>query len=302
MVGHLDGVIAFGHDGSAPMSGDAEVIESGAMMRSWGYSIALHAAAWGLGLWLMSQGARVSTPTFLWEVSMADPALQSREAVAAAEQVRQSMAPAPPDLPVTAEKRLTSKLGGHKGAVVSARSVVAAAVSNRYETGELADVTSYDIPPPSQSPDEPKDTMDDEAQEQPFLQSLSSSHADAPSEGSALEPTPTTSLVVAQNSVRDGHGDDFSWLMQMLWSRVTALKRYPAEARLSRWEGRVIVRAVIDEHGHLLEVSIAKSSGHDVLDEDAIAVITRACPLALSQPLGQSRVVLRVPIQYRLDS
>ena len=90
--------------------------------------------------------------------------------------------------------------------------------------------------------------------------------------------------------------------MQMLWSRVSEMKRYPHEARMNQWEGRVIVRAVIDEHGHLLEVAIATSSGNAVLDEDAIAVIKRSCPLALPQPLGQSRVVLRVPIQYRLDS
>ncbi len=262
-------------------------------MRGWGWSVALHGALWGLGLWLMSQGAFVSMPTFQWEVSMVGPSPQSRDEV--------STAPVPP---VMSEKRSPTKPDGRKEAAVSARSAVAAKVPKGNERDEPADVASYDMPSPSQSPDEPKDTMDDEAQAQSFSQSLPTSPADAPSESSAPQSTPATSssTVVAQDSVRDPHRDDFGWLMQMLWSRVTELKRYPAEARLNRWEGRVIVRAVIDEHGHLLEVAIATSSGHDVLDEDAIAVIKRACPIALSQPLGQSRVVLRVPIQYRLDS
>lgn len=95
---------------------------------------------------------------------------------------------------------------------------------------------------------------------------------------------------------------DFGWLMQTLWSRVAELKRYPHEARLNHWQGNVVVRAVIDEHGHLLEVTIATSSGHEALDRAAIEVIKRSCPLALPQPLGRSQIVLRVPIQYRLDS
>lgn len=95
---------------------------------------------------------------------------------------------------------------------------------------------------------------------------------------------------------------DFEWLMRTLWSRVVELKRYPHEARLNHWQGNVVVRAVIDEHGHLLEVTIATSSGHEALDRAAIEVIKRSCPLALPQPLGQSQIVLRVPIQYRLDS
>ncbi len=95
---------------------------------------------------------------------------------------------------------------------------------------------------------------------------------------------------------------DYGWLIQSLWNRVAEFKRYPREARINRWEGKVIVRAVLDEHGQLVEATIAASSGHDVLDQAAIEVIRKACPLELGQPLDQRQVVLRVPIQYRLDS
>lgn len=131
----------------------------------------------------------------------------------------------------------------------------------------------------------------------------------------SLEPVPGTQPsqpVAVEEPVKPGSDRsgqmsapakaDFGWLVQALWSKVAEHKRYPSEARMKRWQGKVVVRVVIDEHGHLLEARIASSSGHEALDEDAMAVITRSCPLALSQPLGQRQVVLRVPIQYRLDS
>lgn len=90
--------------------------------------------------------------------------------------------------------------------------------------------------------------------------------------------------------------------MSLLWNRVTDLKRYPEEARMNRWEGRVIVRVVIDERGQLLDAVVAAGSGYEVLDSAALEVIRESCPLALTQPLGRSRIVLRVPIQYKLNS
>ncbi|MEQ1793908.1 MAG: energy transducer TonB [Nitrospira sp.] len=144
-------------------------------------------------------------------------------------------------------------------------------------------------------------------------------------DASAPAPAPMTATAVSSDAINDSQplpaalrGEpvaavttgpasiqakpDFGWLMQTLWSRVAELKRYPHEARLNHWQGKVVVRAVIDEHGHLLEVTIATSSGHEALDRAAIEVIKRSCPLALPQPLGRSQIVLRVPIQYRLDS
>lgn len=110
------------------------------------------------------------------------------------------------------------------------------------------------------------------------------------------------STVESPVPVPPGVKRDFGWLMQTLWNRVADVKRYPREARINRWEGRVVIRAVIDEHGHLVEATVAASSGHEVLDQAAIEVIRRACPVELSQSLDQPQVVLRVPIQYRLDS
>ncbi len=94
---------------------------------------------------------------------------------------------------------------------------------------------------------------------------------------------------------------DYGWLAKALWSRVEQLKRYPHLARMNRWEGRVVLRVVIQEDGHLLDLAVSESSGHSVLDQDALEVLKLASPLTLKHPLGKPQVVVQVPISYRLE-
>jgi protein TonB len=94
---------------------------------------------------------------------------------------------------------------------------------------------------------------------------------------------------------------DYSWLTQDLWARVERLKRYPRLARLNGWEGKVVVRAVIREDGHLAQLSVVEGSGHHVLDQEALELVKHVFPLALAHPLGQPKVVVDVPIEYRIE-
>jgi protein TonB len=94
---------------------------------------------------------------------------------------------------------------------------------------------------------------------------------------------------------------DYSWLTQDLWARVERLKRYPRFARLQGWEGKVVVRAVIREDGHLAEHSVVEGSGYHVLDQEALDLVKQVFPLTLAHPLGQPEVVVHVPIEYRIE-
>jgi protein TonB len=94
---------------------------------------------------------------------------------------------------------------------------------------------------------------------------------------------------------------DYGWLAEALWSRVEKGKRYPQQARLNQWEGKVVVRAVIRDDGQLVDLDVARSSGHSVLDEDAIASVRQAFPLSLPRSLGTAQVALQIPINYQLD-
>lgn len=93
---------------------------------------------------------------------------------------------------------------------------------------------------------------------------------------------------------------DYSWLAESLWRRVAELKRYPLEARLNGWEGKVVLTAVIREDGHLGDLRIQKSSGYEILDQDAMELVRRVCPLHLKHPLGRPEVVVQIPISYAL--
>mgnify|MGYP001181843822 CR=1 FL=1 len=93
---------------------------------------------------------------------------------------------------------------------------------------------------------------------------------------------------------------DYGWLRDTLWRRIEELKRYPAQARMNHWEGKVVVAAVIRDDGEVMGVRIAETSGQAVLDEEAIAVMKRASPLALKHPLGQRQITILIPINYRL--
>ena len=106
-----------------------------------------------------------------------------------------------------------------------------------------------------------------------------------------------SSALVGSSKTRDA---DYNWLVRSIRGRILDLKQYPVEARLNRYEGRVVVRAVIGEAGELLDVSVALSSGHDVLDYDAIDLMRKVCPIKLSEPLRGPVVVVKVPVNYSL--
>ena len=94
---------------------------------------------------------------------------------------------------------------------------------------------------------------------------------------------------------------DYRWLSEVILRRVEELKRYPPSARADRAEGKVVVKAVIDENGSISEVGVFQSSGYPTLDEAAIQTMRQAAPLHLPHPLGQSRMTIKIPMNYRLD-
>jgi periplasmic protein TonB len=94
---------------------------------------------------------------------------------------------------------------------------------------------------------------------------------------------------------------DYGWVRDALRRRIVEMKQYPAQARLNHLEGKVILRAVIRADGHLGDLSVKESSGHRVLDDAAMEVIRRICPVPLKHVLGKPEIVVMIPIDYRLE-
>lgn len=94
---------------------------------------------------------------------------------------------------------------------------------------------------------------------------------------------------------------DYSWLSETILRRVEELKRYPAEARLDRAEGKVVLKAVIRGDGSIDDVEVYHSSGYRSLDHAAVELLKQAAPFELPRPLGKSKMTVKIPMSYRLE-
>ena len=69
-----------------------------------------------------------------------------------------------------------------------------------------------------------------------------------------------------------------------LISAARKYKRYPRVAMDNNWEGDVVVRMVIGANGMITALSVKTSSGHEVLDQQALEMFKRAKPLVQIPP------------------
>ncbi len=98
------------------------------------------------------------------------------------------------------------------------------------------------------------------------------------------------------------HGHGAANWQGLLLARLEQFKRYPEEARSRGQQGVSCLRFTMDRDGHVLSARIEKSSGFDLLDKEALALIQRAQPLPKPPPEIQGeRLELAVPIQFFLD-
>jgi protein TonB len=78
-------------------------------------------------------------------------------------------------------------------------------------------------------------------------------------------------------------------------------KRYPRIAQDNNWEGRVELRVVFAENGAMSALTVNKSAGRAVLDEEAQAMIRSAQPqVALPPALRGRAFTLEIPVEFSL--
>jgi protein TonB len=88
-------------------------------------------------------------------------------------------------------------------------------------------------------------------------------------------------------------------------SRISAklqrCKDYPRSARLRHIEGDVTLWFVIDRSGRVVDYRIARSSGHEILDEAVDAMIKKASPFPpMPDSMTQARLEITQPVTFRL--
>lgn len=99
----------------------------------------------------------------------------------------------------------------------------------------------------------------------------------------AAPSVPALAAVAATTEVRERRGKPSTlWLAnytKTISGQVGRLKQYPSIARLRGWQGTTVISLLLAADGTILQVRVEQSSGHDVLDSQALAMVRQAEPL-----------------------
>lgn len=79
-----------------------------------------------------------------------------------------------------------------------------------------------------------------------------------------------------------------------------AFPAYPAQARRSGIEGIIVVKALIDENGKLSQTAIKTSSGSGLLDEAAVACVSKWEFSPAKRGVQSIRSWLEIPFKFAL--
>lgn len=70
---------------------------------------------------------------------------------------------------------------------------------------------------------------------------------------------------------------------------------------MRRQEGTPVVQFTVTRDGRLLSSQLARSSGNDLLDQEALALVQRAQPLpAFAEDMPEATRTVIVPVQFSL--
>jgi protein TonB len=109
---------------------------------------------------------------------------------------------------------------------------------------------------------------------------------------------PPAPAAPAHKAVGEGRA---SFLTRLL-AQLNRFKQYPRAARQAHIQGVVMLHFVMNAQGRVTAFDVAKSSGHPVLDAEALALIQRAQPLPAIPPDYPDRTLdAIVPIEFSLN-
>lgn len=109
-------------------------------------------------------------------------------------------------------------------------------------------------------------------------------------------------LAVPDRSAAPEYGGVVINYTEMVRTRLDQAKRYPWRAMLRGMEGTVHLNFQIGFGGMAGEIRLARSSGWEVLDQEAVATVRRASPFPSIPPeYNNQRIEVQVPLIFRLN-
>lgn len=114
-------------------------------------------------------------------------------------------------------------------------------------------------------------------------------------------PTVTSSLPVAEAVPQRSQAELMAGYRQRLSELFARHQEYPRIAALRGWEGEVRLRLRVARKGNLVAIQLDHSSGFDVLDQHAVAMLEALAGLPpLPEALDSNEIQVVVPINYKL--
>lgn len=139
-----------------------------------------------------------------------------------------------------------------------------------------------------------EDIPQEQAESQPQSQASSQLSIDAPQQ---------SAQVSAQAEGMRGQqalNAEINW-QAILQAHLERNKRYPRQSQLLKQQGTPMVTFTMNRSGIVLSVSLYRSSGVTLLDEEALALVKRAAPLPLPPPEVAGEILtLTVPVEFAL--
>jgi len=117
----------------------------------------------------------------------------------------------------------------------------------------------------------------------------------------SAEPTPVLPAATPHPTAQRASTEAIDSYRRQLTDLFAREHEYPRVAAMRGWEGEVRLRLRVARRGQLLGVRVDRSSGFEVLDQDALALLEGHGKLPpLPEALEVAEIEVVVPITYRL--
>ncbi len=124
----------------------------------------------------------------------------------------------------------------------------------------------------------------------------------APKPDAPPSPVPPAPIVIPEPPKPAPSEADINNYGNTLWGEIGKHKQYPKIAQMRGWQGEVVVELLLDGNGKLKSKKVIQSSGHDVLDKQALEMVEKAAPFpAPPETLRNSSFSIKVPIPFKLE-
>jgi periplasmic protein TonB len=121
----------------------------------------------------------------------------------------------------------------------------------------------------------------------------------APPAASPAPPAAAPAPVPAQTEARN-EADTVARFRMLVIEAARKFRGYPRVARDNNWEGRATVRVVYAADGRRASIAIARSSGHEVLDRQALDTIAQA-DVPVPAALRGREFAFEIPVTFNLN-